>query len=85
MQIPSQRRYRINTSNEELTTDQNRLLIAEKTYSKKYTNVNQIPKFSDATITSYCKNTSNLSAGFALSDIPRLFKQTGPRTLTIFF
>ena len=62
-----------------------RLLIAEKTYSKKYTNVNQIPKFSDATITSYCKNTSNLSAGFALSDIPRLFKQTGPRTLTIFF
>ena len=85
VQIPSQRRYRINTSNEELTTDQNRLLIAEKTYSKKYTNVNQIPKFSDATITSYCKNTSNLSAGFALSDIPRLFKQTGPRTLTIFF
>ena len=85
VKIPSQRRNWINTSNEKLTTNENRLLIAEKTYSKKYTNINQIPLFSDMTIISYCKDTSNLSAGFVLSDIPKLFKQTGPRTMTLFF
>ena len=67
VKIPSQRRNWINTSNEKLTTNENRLLIAEKTYSKKYTNINQIPLFSDMTIISYCKDTRNLSAGFALS------------------
>lgn len=45
VRIPRQRRYQINSSNDELTADQNRLLISEKTYSKKYTNVNQIPNF----------------------------------------
>ena len=38
VEISSQRRNQINTFNEELTTNENRLLIAEKTYSKKYTN-----------------------------------------------
>lgn len=85
LQIPNQRRDSINSLNAELTSYQNRLKTAIKTYSKKFTKVNQIPSFSERTIIANCKDNSNLNTGFALSDIPKLFKQTSPRKLLIFF
>lgn len=67
-------------SNEELTNDENRLILANKTYSKNFENLQQIPKFTEKQIVDFCYDNRNMAAGLALSDFPLLFNQIGPKT-----
>ena len=72
-------------SNEELTNDENRLILANKAYSKSFQNLQQIPKFTEKQIVDFCYDNRNMSAGLELSDFPLLFTQIGPKTFQTSF